>query len=81
LLRLGTWLRLFMGDLLKDQGCLVEDPRLKVATGSKDVPLPIRFQGTGGYWSRSNRALVAIHDVTSKKAPAVTASIKSEPKL
>ena len=38
------------------------------------------FQRTGDSGRNKNRPFVAIH-VTSRNAPAVTASIKSEPKL
>jgi hypothetical protein len=42
--------------------------------------LPARLHGIGGYWRRNMKPFVAIH-VTSKKAPAVTTSIMSEPKF
>ena len=57
----------------------VEDQLVEIATGSKDMPLPIGFQGIGDSWRKKSTAFVATQ-VTSRKAPAVTASIKSEPK-
>ena len=65
---------------LREPRRIVEHSKLKIATRSKDVPLPISFQRIGDAWRKKNNALAATH-VTIRKAPAVTASIKTEPKL
>jgi hypothetical protein len=44
------------------------------------MPLPVGFQGIGASWRKKKSAFVATH-VTSRKAPAVTANMMSEPKL
>ena len=43
------------------------------------MPLPIGFQGIGACWRKKKSAFVATQ-VTKRKAPTVTAGIKSEPK-
>jgi hypothetical protein len=54
-------------------------PRLTIPVRS-NLLLPTGFQGIGDSSERKTKgAFIAIH-VTSRKAPAVTASIKSEPK-
>src|SRR5262245_37569914 len=67
-------------DLFQNEGRIVEHSQLEIAARGEDILFPARPYGIGGYWRRSMRAFIAIH-VTSKKAPAVTASIMSEPKL
>ena len=43
------------------------------------LPMPIGSQGIVASWRKKSTAFVATH-MSSKKAPAATASIKSEPK-
>ena len=71
----------FRSNLFQDLCCLVEHSQLKIPTGSEDMPLPIGFQGIGAseLLEERKRYFVATQ-VISKKAPTVTASIKSEPK-
>ena len=66
-------------DLFEREGSIVEHSKLKIPAASKDVPLPIGFQGIGDSWRKTNIALVATQ-TTSRKAAAVTASIMSDQK-
>jgi hypothetical protein len=52
---------------------IIKHSQLSISAGGKDMFLPIGFQGI------AKRAFVVAH-VTSRNAPAVTASIKNEPK-
>ena len=61
----------------EDQRRGIEHSQLEIATRSKDMPLPIGFQGIGASYRK--KTLVATQ-VTGGKAPAVIASVKSEPK-
>ena len=66
-------------DLFQDHCRVIEHSQFKIAARCKDMPLPIGFQGTGGYWRRNNRVFVATQ-VTSRKPPAVTANMMSDQK-
>ena len=59
---------------------IVEHSQLEIAARSKDMPLPIGFQGIGDSWRKKKSAFVATQ-VTSRKAPAVTASINERPEM
>ena len=57
----------------------VEHSQLKIPAASKDVSLPIAFQGIGDSWRKKKSAFVATQ-TTSRKAPAVTANMMSDQK-
>jgi hypothetical protein len=79
--RVGLFLRGWNSqrrNLFKDHRRIVEHPQFEIATRSKDMLLPIGFQGIGDSWRKKKSAFVATQ-VTSRKALTVTASIKSEP--
>ena len=72
--------RLILGlNLFQDLRCLVDHSQLEVAARSKDMLLPIGLQGIGDSWRKTKSALVA-SQVTSRKAPAVTANTMSDQK-
>ena len=75
-LRCGSYPR---RDLLENQRRIVEHSQFKIPAGSKDMPLPVGSQGIGASWRKKKSAFVATQ-VTSRKAPAVTANMMSEPK-
>ncbi len=66
-------------NLLKDQRRSVEHSQLEIAARSKDMSLPIGFQGMGASWRKKKSAFVATQ-VTSRKPPAVTANMMSDQK-
>ena len=66
-------------DLFESQRRIVEHSKLKIAARSKDMPLPVTTQGIGDSWRKTKSAFVATQ-TTSRKAPAVTASIMSDQK-
>jgi hypothetical protein len=66
-------------DLFESQRRIVKHSKLKIAARSKDVPLPVTTQGIEDSWTNTKSALVTTQ-VTSRKAPVVTARIMSDQK-
>jgi hypothetical protein len=63
----------------KDLRRIVEHSQLKIPAASKDMSLPIAFQGMGDSWRKTKSAFVATQ-TTSRKAATVTASIMGDQK-
>ena len=67
------------GDLFQDHRRIVEHTQFEIAARSKDMSLPIGFQGIGESWSKTKSAFVAAQTDQQKAAP-VAASIMSDQK-